>query len=1485
MIWSKGVRPPFSIPALLLRDSGAQESMIHAAHTPTCFLQRHPPHPRSRHHLTPTPSIPPLVLPKRPPAATRITASTLANPSPDVALMSSPSRSSENAATVAPMSPVPSQSAGDCNGDVVGRGASTPPSQTPLPADAHSPAQDMPHPNSPSLPPNSHNGTSDSAVPLPDPFADVAGSPSTPAPVTTHGDCQLPSVSLVSAPHATSTIAKEQSNSKTSRVLPARHRSGGGPSLLTQGLAKARGIPALKDSPPSQSQTQQQNSDIKHSTSSSTSTPKQSSISPSHTIAQESSPIGTTSTRTTATTKNDGDTVTSNHSSPAMASPATMAAIPRATPSTPTREPIMIPQYSFGISGNVDVLVRNHRELLNSGRGRGTSLERTDRERRLHDQQPDLFSNDYTHNPGDTALPRGPASDDSNSSDQDNNAEPRARYRLWRGGDMVPEKIWSIGNEESDENLDGQVEKSITEVLAGVEHNPRSRKASHSLRFFKEGLPQDKSKRRDSRPGAHSAKNKLPPHSEEHNPSETPVPHLGTSTAIAHSPRQYDAPAPALSRARSFPSEPILTESPLTDYFNASWQAWHMTPRPPQMSPEEKDESIVTKHHVAQKPCDGTGSGIKEQEAPKGSVTKDDENEVDGDDSGEEKVSSALFLPHQAADNDEVRDPTTPMSSHHPHVISAKSRAHSKVEDYHPWLVRTDEPEPDERAAEQESSKPPVFILDPNHTLVYERGEDVAVEDDHEGVPPGRQLISRPPSQVFDDPLHEQMAAKQPLDAIELIPYKHQVGGHTTIWRFSRRAVCKKLNNRENEFYETIERYHRDLLPFLPRKETPLTVAINVPALPAFLSSPSLWYIGVLNVTYQKQPRRKSVVKREEGAAASSQKNSNGTAATAASRATPSNGTDGDGKTSAEADQDGRRVISQSLQSTQVQVPTVTFVDNQHILPRHLLQPTSHASSSSLPRSFFNFDQKLKSSNLGRESHTNGGGERDRSSSNPPSSKSDVRPKLEGHHATSWGTTTVNKRLQHQVFSDAFLRQPVTVEKHKKGHQRPIPRPKLPGVLRPATSDPTLTKTRLRDGDVGAFHARSSPLKPQPAAKDAEIIDASAEADVDDVTGTSAPEPEIPMENLDRKKRRFSGTGLRRKPTDVSEDRGNLKYFQDPDDMDNQNTPTVSTSKDTSRVASPLIASRQEANTSGHSESSQAPPHDPSALHSALVGPAMEFQKIPRPPNPKEARAQQGSRVEYFLLIEDLTSGMKKPCVMDLKMGTRQYGIEATPKKQQSQKRKCAETTSRSLGVRVCGLQVWDVKAKSYFFRDKYFGRQIKEGEEFQEALTRFLYDGVDLHSILRHIPTILQKLEQLEIIVGRLRSYRFYAASLLIHYDGDTSVDGYETNIDDSTTDIATDNEEARIRKKPRKRPIDFKIADFANSVIAADSVKDKPCPPRFPNDPDHGFLKGLRNLRRYFLKIQRDVRTELGLLPHGVSGHQQYSTVINKDDAELSD
>ena len=93
--------------------------------------------------------------------------------------------------------------------------------------------------------------------------------------------------------------------------------------------------------------------------------------------------------------------------------------------------------------------------------------------------------------------------------------------------------------------------------------------------------------------------------------------------------------------------------------------------------------------------------------------------------------------------------------------------------------------------------------------------EDPNLTDDAEATPKASPKTRQ--SYLLSRSRKVHRGPKVPLGAVELKPYNHQVGGHTTVFRFSKRAVCKQLTNRENEFYEVIERQHPDLLKFLPR--------------------------------------------------------------------------------------------------------------------------------------------------------------------------------------------------------------------------------------------------------------------------------------------------------------------------------------------------------------------------------------------------------------------------------------------------------------------------------------------------------------------------------------------------------------------------------------------------------------------------------------------------------------------------------------------
>jgi len=59
-----------------------------------------------------------------------------------------------------------------------------------------------------------------------------------------------------------------------------------------------------------------------------------------------------------------------------------------------------------------------------------------------------------------------------------------------------------------------------------------------------------------------------------------------------------------------------------------------------------------------------------------------------------------------------------------------------------------------------------------------------------------------------------------------------------------------------------------------------------------------------------------------------------------------------------------------------------------------------------------------------------------------------------------------------------------------------------------------------------------------------------------------------------------------------------------------------------------------------------------------------------------------------FILLENLVHSYKRPCMMDLKMGRRQYGEDSDDAKRKLLESRCATTTSATLGFRICGSKV-----------------------------------------------------------------------------------------------------------------------------------------------------------------------------------------------------
>lgn len=200
-----------------------------------------------------------------------------------------------------------------------------------------------------------------------------------------------------------------------------------------------------------------------------------------------------------------------------------------------------------------------------------------------------------------------------------------------------------------------------------------------------------------------------------------------------------------------------------------------------------------------------------------------------------------------------------------------------------------------------------------------------------------------------------------------------------------------------------------------------------------------------------------------------------------------------------------------------------------------------------------------------------------------------------------------------------------------------------------------------------------------------------------------------------------------------------------------------------------------------------------------------------------------------YLMLENLTCGYSKPCVLDLKVGTRMYGDFASQEKRRSQETKSQETTSGKLGLRVCGFQRYSQTDGAFQKVDKYMGRKADE-EKFHQLLETFFTVRGELQ--VGVIRSLLSQCKRLRKVIADLCSIRFYSSSLLVIYEG--------------SEDEKEDMEEPRLR-----------LIDFANVSHPCLDLGEGGA--KLHEGPDSGLLLGLDNLIKILKHLVLRNTTEL--------------------------
>lgn len=148
------------------------------------------------------------------------------------------------------------------------------------------------------------------------------------------------------------------------------------------------------------------------------------------------------------------------------------------------------------------------------------------------------------------------------------------------------------------------------------------------------------------------------------------------------------------------------------------------------------------------------------------------------------------------------------------------------------------------------------------------------------------------------------------------------------------------------------------------------------------------------------------------------------------------------------------------------------------------------------------------------------------------------------------------------------------------------------------------------------------------------------------------------------------------------------------------------------------------------------------------------------------------------VVLRNVAAGFKKPNILDVKLGARLWADDAPPAKRAKLDKSADETTSRSLGLRIAGMKIWQgpatagksgMKPDGRRTYDKSYGKTLKANEIHQAFRTYFLTEnaGVTKTQAEKIIRRSIRDLQELQYILEHEES-RMYSSSLLLVYEGD---------------------------------------------------------------------------------------------------------------------